>query len=135
MKEKLLVFLSDRSYCVLSTVNTHNKPESAFVAFSNNGLELIIGTSSQSRKYQNILQNPSVAIVVADETGEVQYGGEATILAGQTATSAENQYTAQIPGSDKYRQDPTQVYIQIRPTWVRFIQHGEPDIIEEFTEF
>jgi general stress protein 26 len=135
MKNNMLDFLNERKYCVISTVDTNGKPESAFVAYSNEGLELFIGTSNKSRKFANLITNPSVAIVVADETGEVQYEGQAKAVDPENFSEVEEKHLSKIPGSRKYRDDPTQVYIHISPSWIRYIEHGEPDIMEEFTEF
>jgi general stress protein 26 len=135
MKNNMLDFLNERKYCVISTVDANDKPESAFVAYSNEGLELFIGTSNKSRKFANLIANPSVAVVVADETGEVQYEGQAMVVDPENYSEVEESHLSKIPGSRKYRDDPTQVYIHISPTWIRYIEHGEPDIMEEFTEF
>jgi general stress protein 26 len=135
MKDKMLAFLTERKFCVISTVDPNGRPESAFVAFTNDGLDLFIGTSSKSRKYANLTVNPSVAVVVADESGEVQYEGQATIVDQQNYSEVEEKHLSQIPGSDKYRNDPTQEYIHITPTWIRYIEHGETDQMEEWSDF
>jgi general stress protein 26 len=135
MKDKMLAFLAERKYCVISTVDTNGKPESAFVAYSSEGLELFIGTSNKSRKFANLLKNPSVAVVIADETGEVQYEGQAKVVNPENFSEVEESHLSKIPGSRKYRDDPTQEYIHISPTWIRFLEHGETDNMEEFTEF
>lgn len=140
-KQDVVAFLRERFLCVISTVGENAKPEAAFVAYtSNNDLGLMIGTSNKSRKYQNLLQNKSVAVVIADQIGEVQYEGEVEIL---TSADYEALLTAgqfqKLAGYDKYRNDPEQVYLKLTPTWVRFIVHGPPgeskDQITEFTEF
>lgn len=135
MKDKMLAFLAVRNHCTISTVNAAGKPQSAFVAFSSDGLELFIGTSYKTRKFKNLSANPDVSIVIADQEGEVQLEGQATVLDPQATTEAQKRHLAKIPGSAKYRQDPDQRYISIKPTWIRFTEHGEPDQIEEFTEF
>ena len=141
VKQQVLEFMQKRFLCVISTVGKNSKPESAMVAYvSSDKFELIIGTSNLSRKYQNILQNNSVAVVIADTTGEVQYEGEAEIL-----TSADYELllaagqVQKLAGFDKYRSDPAQVYLRLTPTWIRFIVHGpsgeDADQITELTEF
>ncbi|HEY9711904.1 MAG TPA: pyridoxamine 5'-phosphate oxidase family protein [Chroococcales cyanobacterium] len=135
--QQLQEFMEVRFLCVISTVGEDSRPESAYVGYTSNAhREIIIGTSNQSRKYQNVTRNKSVAIVIADTTGEVQYEGEAEVITPDTYDKliAENSFKA-LPGLEKYRNDPTQVYLHVRPTWVRFILHGDPDQIEEFTEF
>ena len=129
----MLEFMSARSLCVISTVDQNCKPESAMVAYVHDGLELYIGTSNKSRKFKNILENGSVAVVIADLTGEVQYEGQAQIVSNDDLVA--NEAVKNLPGFTKYRDDPDQSYVHITPTWIRFIEHGEQDNVEEFTEF
>jgi nitroimidazol reductase NimA-like FMN-containing flavoprotein (pyridoxamine 5'-phosphate oxidase superfamily) len=136
-KQDAATFLEARIFCVIATVNDQGRPEAAFVAYSsNNDLEMIIGTSNSSRKYANILQNSAVALVIADTAGEIQYEGKAEVITSQDYESlmAKGRFK-KLSGFDKYRDDPTQVYLRIQPTWLRLIVHGEADQIAEFTEF
>jgi nitroimidazol reductase NimA-like FMN-containing flavoprotein (pyridoxamine 5'-phosphate oxidase superfamily) len=140
-KQDVFAFMQERFLCVISTVGENAKPEAAMVAYTaSENLQIMVGTSNKSRKYQNILQNSSVAVVIADQTGEVQYEGEAEILTSADYESllAVGQFQ-KLAGYDKYRDDPTQVYLKLTPTWIRFIVHGPPgageDQITEFTEF
>lgn len=140
-KQGIFAFMAERFLCVISTVDENAKPEAAFVAYTaSENLQIMIGTSNKSRKYQNLLQNKSVALVIADQIGEVQYEGEVEIL---TSADYEALLTAgqfqKLAGYDKYRNDPEQAYLKLTPTWIRFIVHGPPgegkDQITEFTEF
>ncbi|HVV26206.1 MAG TPA: pyridoxamine 5'-phosphate oxidase family protein [Candidatus Saccharimonadales bacterium] len=133
----LTAFLQARLLCTLATVTAAGRPQAAFVAYVSNARhEIIIGTSNQSRKFKNLTHNKSVALVIADETGEVQYEGQVGLitLADYEALLAAGDFQ-QLAGFDKYRHDPDQVYLKIKPTWIRFIVHGEPDQVHEFTEF
>lgn len=134
MKDQVLDFLNKHDFCVISWVNEAGRPESAFVAFTcNDRLELAIGTSNLSRKYKSISGNPAVSVAVADLSFGVQYEGEARIF-DSVIGSLERDFE-KLPGSKKYRDDPTQVWIKITPTWIRFTAHGEEDTITEMTEF
>jgi general stress protein 26 len=136
MKDQILQFLSKHEFCVISSVNQAGKPESAFVAFSNTDqLDLMIGTSIKSRKYKNISKNPAVSIVIADLSGEVQYEGLAHEVDRTNLDAEVAEHFAKLPGSKKYRQDPTQTWIRIKPTWIRYIEHGDVDQVNEITEF
>jgi general stress protein 26 len=130
-------YLDERFLGVISTVSKDSKPESAYVGYScNDRFELIIGTSRNSRKADNIAANSAVSIVVADLTGEVQYEGVAEPIKTEDYESmiAEGRFK-KLPSFDKYRQDPTQIYLCIKPTWARFILHGDADQTVEFKEF
>jgi nitroimidazol reductase NimA-like FMN-containing flavoprotein (pyridoxamine 5'-phosphate oxidase superfamily) len=134
---EMAAFMKEHFLCVLSTVNEQGRPEAAFVGYvSCRDHEIIIGTSNESRKFQNLQRNASVAIVIADQTGEVQYEGKAEVITGSDyeALVADGHF-GKLPGLDKYRDDPAQVYVRVRPTWIRFIVHGETDQVREFTEF
>jgi len=130
-------FLDERVLGVIATVDGTARPEAAYVGYAcNDAYELVIGTSNQSRKVKNIGQNQSIAFVVADLTGEVQYEGEAEQIAAETYEAMLTAGTfKKLPGFDKYRDDPTQVYLQIKPTWARFIVHGDTDQSVVFEEF
>jgi general stress protein 26 len=136
MKADVLTYLQKHQFCVLSTVDANGRPQSAFVGFTvSDNLELLIGTSNQSRKYRNIMLAPTVSMVVGDTEGTVQYEGEAHVIDSQEEQQLLSEHFGQVPGSAKYRQDPTQVWLKITPAWVRFTRHGAEDSIEELKEF
>jgi nitroimidazol reductase NimA-like FMN-containing flavoprotein (pyridoxamine 5'-phosphate oxidase superfamily) len=136
-EDELKAFLAERFLAVIATASTNAKPEAAYVAYvSGPQHQLVIGTSNKSRKYKNISENSSVAVVIADTSGEVQYEGGVEILNREDYESLVAAGTLpKLAGLDKYRDDPTQVYLKITPSWIRFITHGDPDIVTEFTEF
>lgn len=137
MKDHVSAYLSKYIFCVVSTVTPESTPESAFVGYRHSSnLEFLIGTSKLSRKYQNLQNNAHVAIVVADTSGEVQYEGNAEVMSHKAYDKLVADGTFQaLPGIEKYRGDPNQVFLKVTPIWLRFIQHGETDQITEMTEF
>jgi general stress protein 26 len=136
LKDLLLDFMASHPLCVIATVGQDSKPESAIVGFTNTErLELIIGTSNKSRKYANLIQNPHVSIVIGDETGEIQYEGDVEILPnGEYRNMVEEAHIAKLPGAAEYREDPSQVYMKVHPTWIRFLKHGANGGLQEYTE-
>jgi general stress protein 26 len=137
LKDSIIEFIAERSLCVIATVGQDSKPESAIVGFSHTDqLELIIGTSTTSRKYANLIQNPQVAIVIGDEKGEVQYEGSAEILpSGEYKNMVVEAHIKKLPGAAEYREDPTQAYIKVHPSWIRLLKHGADGGKWEYTEF
>lgn len=135
--KQLLEFMDNYQLCVISTVGSDLRPESAIVGFSHTEqATLVIGTSQKSRKYANILHNPHVAAVIGDEKGEVQFEGTAQVISSDDYDKLiERSNAKKLPGADAYRKDPNQKYIKITPTWIRFITHGETNSFKEFTEF
>jgi nitroimidazol reductase NimA-like FMN-containing flavoprotein (pyridoxamine 5'-phosphate oxidase superfamily) len=133
----LKAFMNEHFLAVIATANLEGKPEAAFVGYvCNSKYEIVIGTSNKSRKYKNITDNKSVALVIADTKGEVQYEGMVDVLKARDYESlVESGQFSKLPGLDKYRDDPTQVYLKLSPTWIRFITHGDANLVTEYTEF
>jgi len=137
LKNVILQFIADYSLCVIATVGQNTKPESAIVGFSHTEqLELVIGTSNKSRKYANLLQNPQIAIVIGGEAGEIQYEGTVEIIPnGHYRDMVEKAHIKKLPGAAEYRDDPDQVYLKVKPTWIRFLKHGAGGGLQELTDF
>lgn len=137
MKDALKTFLAERSYCVVSSIGADGKPQAAMTGFvATEDFEIIIGTSSESRKFANLTQRPNVAVVVGDDGGTMQLEGVAELLnADAYAAMVESGDVASLPNVDMFRKDPTQVFIKISPSWIRFLKTGENGGKEEFTEF
>lgn len=135
-EEQIYEWLRGQVLCTLSTIDDNGRPDGATVAYSvttNN--ELIIGTSSDSRKIHNIDNHPHVAVTVtdSDERYTVQIKGIARIMA-QTAFSAlADEHYRQRPESLPFRDDPDQSHILIHPEWTRFSDCSvNPWLLTEF---
>ena len=133
-KKKILALLKTRTLGVVSTIDSkNNKPESALIAFSEtDDLELIFGTSSDSRKFTNIQINPRVAFAVNQDKTTVQYEGVAKVTDGEEAKQCQTVHFAKNASSVKYAQDEKQRYIKISPDWIRYSNHSSSpkDIFE-----
>lgn len=110
---------------VVSSINQDGKPESATVAFTEDDrLRIVFGTSSLSRKSQNILQNKHISVVVTDlkSSQTVQLEGTAQILEANNPELENYQalHFAKNPFSAKYKTDPTQCWVLIEPNWIRY---------------
>ncbi len=137
MKQKVLEFMSRYSDCVLATVNEGGGPEAAVVGYSENDqLELVFGTSKDSRKYANILRDSHVAVVFGFEgSTTVQYEGEAKLLEGDDLEVRLVDYFDKIPEAREYRSRPDQVYFVITPVWIRYTNYSQTPITKELREF
>ena len=81
-KDILYEFLIQQKLAVISSIIGKDKPESALVGIAvSANFEIIFDTVNTSRKYQNILHHPNVALVIGwgDET-TLQYEGVAAIF-------------------------------------------------------
>ena len=115
-------FLHKHQLCVLSTVNEKGNPESAVVGFSENDkLELMIATSNQSRKYKNMIGHSAVSVVVGwDKWITVQYEGVVRLLSDDELIEYQKNHFAKLPMTEKYKENPDEVYIAITPTYIRY---------------
>lgn len=118
---EILAFLDAHTLCVLSTADEKGKPEAAVVGFSvHDDFQMIVATSSETRKLANVIVNPQVAVVVWDGSQTLQFEGKAHVLEGKEIAEWQPKHFAKRQGSQKYKDDPNERYILIEPTWLRF---------------
>jgi general stress protein 26 len=137
MKDKITTikdFVAKELYCVVSTAGIDNKPESALVAFSESSdLEIIFGTSTDTRKAINILNNPSTSIVIGLHGNiSIQLEGRARIIPlEESGKYAEIHYKKQ-PGSKDYMDRPGECFVVVTVSWVRYtdISHHPENVFE-----
>jgi len=136
LHSQIVEFINSHNLGVISTVALGgSQPESALVAFCNDDkLNLVIGTSNQSRKYVNLKSNPKIAFVIGwdSKRGSVQYEG----IAQEIDQGEEDRYTQMLiernEASGKFLGLEDQRYFLITPTWVRFTNRsgGEQEVNE-----
>ena len=136
-KQAILNFIHGHDLCVLSTTNAEGNSQSALVGFSeNDAFELLIGTTTSSRKYANIKANPSVSVVIGWNEGIcVQYEGVAQVLdKGEKLDSYLQNHFAKLPGAKKYQNNSEQCYLVVEPRWLRYTDIGSsPRLVQEVT--
>ncbi len=121
---------------ILSTINPKQRPEAALIGIAiSKDLEIIFDTVKTSRKYQNILQNPFVAIVIGwDDETTIQYEGKAEVLTdGEGDRLKEVYYDVYPDGRERAKTWPDIVHFKITPTWIRYSNFNEPVMIEEMS--
>ena len=136
-KDEVLAFLKQRKHAVISTCGKNDQPEAALIGFGEtDNFELIFGTYTTSRKYQNLKENNKVAFVISDEEEfiTVQYEGVAQEIFGDELEKYVSIYHKKVPGATKYRSLPNQSYWKVQPTWMRYsdLSNEDNEIIEEF---
>jgi uncharacterized pyridoxamine 5'-phosphate oxidase family protein len=119
--EKFYEFMNAHKLCVISTISADGRPEAAVVGFGQTkNLEIIIGTDNTSRKYQNLTRDPRVAFAIGSDNGEtMQYEGKAREIQADDMHVVEENYLKKSPETAKYRQEPTNRYFIVTPTWIR----------------
>ena len=121
-KAFMLDFISQRGLATISTVDKNGKPEAAVIGFGQTeNLEIIFGTDNASRKYQNIVANPSVALVIGwDDSRTVQLEGVARELTPDDLQLVKDTYWRKTPAAEKYHDDKGERYFLVKPTWIRY---------------
>lgn len=136
-KAKILSFLKSRIHAVISTVSTAHQPESALIGFGETEqLEIIFGTETTTRKYQNLKKNPNAAFVFGweEDSITVQYEGIARELPKDEWDKYLKMYHDKVPSAKKYQSFPNQTYFIVIPTWIRYSDlSGEAEVVEEFS--
>ena len=138
MEEQVLTFLKNQSptLCVLSTASAQGKPESAVVGYSvQDDLTIIINTSPTSRKVGNVRSNPYVSFVTgwSFDSLNIQCDGTATLIeqSHPDFKKTDDAYFAPQEETRKFHPQDA-VYIVIKPTWIRILDHSQqPWKVEE----
>lgn len=119
--EELVVFVRDQRVAVVATVAPDGRPEAALVGVAaTEECELIFDTSARSRKHENLLRDPRVAVVVGwDDEVTLQIEGIADKPTGVDRDRCLAAYFAQYPDGRQRAEDPDITHFRIRPRWAR----------------
>jgi pyridoxine/pyridoxamine 5'-phosphate oxidase len=137
-RQRILQFINEHPLMVISTLNSHNMPESAVVGFGETeSFELIFGTDINTRKAQNILANGNVSVVIGwDGAGTIQYEGVARKLEGEEVNKYSAIYFEKVPKSRRHKDIAGETYFLIEPKWLRYTEVAiEPWRITEIQAF
>lgn len=131
--EFLYNFLSEHKYAVLSTVTKDNCPEAALIGFAvTTDLQIIFDTAQTSRKYQNLIANPSIALVIGWENEQtLQYEGLAEIRDAKELDKLLEVYFNVFPDGKERQENRKDIdYICVKPKWIRYSDFNEMQIEE-----
>jgi len=134
--KKILKCMASQRHAVIASNCLDRAPESATVGFAEKpNLELVFGTWTSTRKYQNIEHDNRVSFVIGFESGVlVQYEGTAHQIE-HTEADVEL-YLIKKPSARKHMNDADQVWFRVKPTWIRYSDFGqEPHEIFEVNQF
>jgi general stress protein 26 len=135
MKDLVYNFIRQHQLAVISTIGSNGKPEAALIGIAVSGnLDIIFDTLKTSRKYNNILSNPHIAIVVGwDNDTTIQYEGIAEVLGDDNISDNYRQtyYAAWPDGRERAETWPGLVHIKVSPKWIRYSNFNEPVVIKE----
>lgn len=134
-KEFLYQNIVNHRLAVLATVSDKGTSQSALIGFAvTPALKIIFDTVKNSRKYSNLLKNPSASLVVGwDDELTIQYEGVAKLLTEDELMELLPIYFEVFPdGVERKKNMKDIVYFSVEPTWIRFSNFNQP-IIEEIS--
>ncbi|HXB33061.1 MAG TPA: pyridoxamine 5'-phosphate oxidase family protein [Puia sp.] len=135
-KEFIYTKMREYRLAVLATVTEGIQPEAALVGFAvTPDLEIVFDTVRTSRKYNNLLVCPRVALVIGwkNETS-IQYEGMARELgAGEGVEYKEAYYAVYPDGMQRAAEWEGLTHFVVRPSWIRYSNFNPPAVIEELT--
>ncbi len=138
MQQEIPEFLKnkDPKLCVIATASKSGKPECAVMGYTVlDDLTIILSTDNASRKWQNLQENPQVALTFgwSFEELNVQYDAVAKLITeGNALQECEAAYFANHPEAAEFKGLPETAYIKVIPYWLRLSDYTvEPPRIEE----
>lgn len=124
LRDKIKKVLTDNTLAVISTVNSETAiPQSALVAFvENDNLELFFQTSNKTKKYRNLLANPTVAFVVGFGWTTLQYEGSVEDVNDKGEIENIKRLFAKKDGptTRHYLDLPDTVLFIVTPSWIGY---------------
>lgn len=140
MKDKILDYIKDEKFAVISSINEASQPESALVAFSEtDSLELLFMTNQNTRKISNILLNPNVAVVIgfgSEKLISIQIEGVARVISLDAAGEYADIHYSKQSGSKEHANIPGECIVVITCLWARYTNYkSKPsEVREEYFE-
>jgi len=133
-RNDVVAFLRRHALAVEASVRADGAPQAAVIGFIvSDELELFFDTLSTSRKYQNLMRDPRIALVVGwDDERTVQLEGVVDEPSGTTLRALQELYFARFPdGPERQKLDEIR-YLRVRPTWIRYSDFSVPfpDIVQ-----
>ncbi len=130
----LLRFLRLHRLAVEATVAPNGSPQAAVVGYAvSDDLEIVFDTLRSTRKCQNLVRDPRVALVVGwDDEITAQIEGIADLPQGaELDRIRECYFTAYPDGRDRLAWEGI-THVRVRPTWVRYSDFTQdpPRIVE-----
>ena len=120
--DELVTFLRKYKLAVQASVTPSGAPQSAVVGFAvSDALEIIFDTLKSTRKYQNLVANPRISLVIGwDHDATVQIDGIADFPEGEELARIREVYFVPYPdGRDRLAWDGI-THVRVRPRWLRY---------------
>lgn len=123
-EDETLELLEEREVCTLATASADGIPEAATVRYMcDDDFNIYINSGSTYRKYQNMKENPRVAVVVNGEYKNIQLEGIAKEVPESEAEHIIGMYEDKY-GNSEYLTNNESVFFEIETDWVRVLIDG-----------
>lgn len=133
-RDQALEFLRGQRCGVIATASSDGRPEAALVDIAaTKAGEIVFETTSATRKFANLRDNPRAALVVGwDDNQTLQIDGTVDMLAGSELARLRDFYLSVFPHKASHPNWPGNHYFCVRPCWMRFSDYHMPRAVEEF---
>lgn len=136
-KAGVLEFIRGHRYAVEATVSSARRAQAAVIGFAiDDRFVLVFDTLRSSRKFANLQENPSMALVFGgsgnDDVRTARLEGEARTLDGAVEAHLTTMYCAKFPDGAERAATSDVVYYRVTPRWLRYSDFSQtpPRIIE-----
>lgn len=121
-RDELYAFMAAHRWAVEATVAAAGSPQAAVIGFAaTERLELVFDTLKTSRKYQNFLKSPKMALVIGwDDAQTLQIEGIADEPKGLDLERLKARYFEVFPDGRERAAWKDIVYIRVTPSWLRY---------------
>ncbi|WP_440948649.1 pyridoxamine 5'-phosphate oxidase family protein [Methanosarcina sp. T3] len=131
LKAKICEYLATHYYLNLATLSPQGKPMAHTMAYVSENEIVYLATNKNTRKVQNIMQNPHVAFTVDEDDPDwfdmqaLQVEGRASIVNDETEMREVGEImTAKFPVTADMPPDPDTIMIKIEPEVVYYLDYS-----------
>jgi pyridoxine/pyridoxamine 5'-phosphate oxidase len=133
-RDELYAFMTAHRWAVEATVAPSGAPQAAVIGFAaTRDLELVFDTLKTSRKYQNMLTAPKMALVIGwDDAQTLQVEGVADEPKGAALDRLKARYFEGFPDGREREAWTDITYVRVKPEWFRYsdFRVEPPKIVE-----
>ncbi|MFE5484329.1 pyridoxamine 5'-phosphate oxidase family protein [Streptomyces sp. NPDC056527] len=132
-QDELLRFLRGHRLAVEASVAPDGSPQAAVVGYAvTDDLEIVFDTVETTRKYENLVADPRIALVIGWGEITAQIEGVADIPHGPEGERIRECYFTAYPDGRDRLAWPGITHVRVRPRWARYSDFtSEPPRIEE----
>lgn len=131
LKTKIYEYLADHYYLNLATVSPQGNPMAHTMAYVSEGAVVYLATNKNTRKVQNIMNNPHVAYTVDEDDPDwfdmkaLQVEGKASIITDENELREVGEImVAKFPIAADMPPDSDIIMIKIKPEIVYYLDYS-----------